>query len=639
MKILSILLSFLFVTSAFALTESEIKLKARQSSVQPSFFIPVVKAYFSEIEESKEPTLDDMKKELTELFEKKLEETIRKTKEELTEEKYLSSLTTFEQYGVQSKSYTEIALGTLVPKWAKFPQKVLVVCKTEKKTINTWEEEYKEDVHTISETTGISLSKAKKMLDKLIVEGYSITKDKVDENAEVVLLHFSSWDDSYPTTLRWKVSIDDGPNLIRGYDPRGILIVKSIPQDNDGNAKRVYVKAGYFDLKEKFKPKTPLEERLLKEKAELEEKLKKLEKEEPKEEYVRDITEATMYDVLYGNVILERFFVRSGASGVYLGNMKVAKEMTGYEFDNYHTIASEYKSIVLTNSHVAAMLYNTHIYVSEDKQTMWIVLPAYGFIRYTQDSDTFGSPATLLVIDGMPVDSYDNDCALLMTSTIPGFEKYAAKLGDSDKVREGLEVVAVGSPSLMQKQLTKGIVSNTSYNILKSPLADGWLANGMSRREYEWAIASSLWCDFPIGVGGVSGSPIFALSGSEAGKVIALRNMGLVSRNAFTKPTTTPYRYFTHKLGNGPLRVLIPENRDLIFKDFNYKTAVYTNNSKALTGKDTKLEVILDCGCTQDISGMNGAVPINKIKQFLTERGIDIQKFGSKRLPGSYWLR
>ena len=229
-----------------------------------------------------------------------------------------------------------------------------------------------------------------------------------------------------------------------------------------------------------------------------------------------------------------------------------------------------------------------------------------------------------------------------MTSVIPGFEKYAAQLGNSANVEEGLEVVAVGSPSLMMKQLTEGIVSNTHYSILQSPLADGWLANGMSRREFEWMQASSFWVDTTQGCGGSSGSPVFALEGSEVGKVIALRNMGMVSRQAFAKPTatqSTPIAYFADKLGTGPLRILIPKYKDLIFKDFDYKTAVYTDNSEMLTGPETSIGTIMNCGCTMDIAGLNGAVPIDEIKEFLAERGIDLRKLGAKRLSSKYWTK
>ena len=645
---LSVLLALsLGAGSVYGMSRSDIKIAARQSSVQPSFFIPVIKVYFAKpVEKKKEPSIENLKAEMAELMEKKIKEAIEKATEEANEPRHLTTLTDIEQYGVQGKSRQEIALGTIAPDWAKFPDKVLVVKKIKKANVTAWEKEYEKDVLAISETTGVSPSKAKAMLEKLVSEGYQVTRDTEEPDAEVVLLHYNGWDDNYPATLEWEVRVNGGPNLIRGYDPRGILIVQTIPEDTDGEIQRVYVKAGYFDLKEQFKPQTPEEIRLKNQTEALEKKIKDLEKEiadavEKETSKKRSITDATMYDVMYGNVILETFFVRSAASGVYLGNMKVSKEMTGYAFNNYHVLSNEKKGVVLTNSHVASMMYGVEIYVSEDKEKMWIVLPAYGFIRYTQDSDSYGSPAAILVIDGILVDSYDNDCAILVTSAIPGFEKYAAKLGDSDKVEEGLEVVAVGSPMMIQKQLTEGIISNTNYSLLSSPLADEWLAHGISRRAYEWVQASSFWVDTTQGAGGSSGSPVVALEGSQAGKVVALRNMGVVSRHAIAKPLSMQKPcpdYLYEKIGNGPLRIVLAKNKDIVFTGFDYKTAIYNVKEKDFSDEET-VSTIMQTGSKQDIAGLNGAVPINEIKNFLAERGFDLEKLGAQRPSGKYWQK
>ena len=647
--IISITLSMLLAlgaVNAYGLSKNEIKIAARQASVQPSFFIPIIKAYFATIPEEKEQTREALKAEMAELMEKRIKEEIKKAADDASESRYLTTLTTIEQYGVRGKSRQEIALGAIVPEHARFPEKVLVVKKVKTENITAWEKEYEKDVLTISETTGVSLSKAKDMLTSLLAAGYQITKDTEEPDAEVVLLHFSGWDDVYPTTLQWEVRIDGGPNLIRGYDPRGILIVQTLPEDQNGEIQRAYVKAGFFDLKKRFRDKPYTEITLEREKKELEEKIKtlekKLKKKEEKGPVKRDITNATMYDVMYGYVILERYYARTGASGVYLGNMKASSEMSGYSWGNYHVLNSEYKGIVLTNSHVVSYIYGLGMYVSKDKQTMWIILPAHSYIRYTQNSDTFGSPAHLLVIDGVPVDSYDNDCAILMTSPIPGYEKYAAKLGDSDLVEEGLEVVAVGSPMMIQKQLTEGIISNTNYSLLKSPLADSWLSSGISRRAYEWVAASSFWVDTTQGAGGSSGSPVIALEGSQKGRVVALRNMGIVSRHTIAKPlakqTLSP-AYLTEKIGNGPLRIVLPANKDLLFQDFSYKSAVYSVDAEEIAGEDETLETILQSGSKQDVAGLNGCVPINNIKSFLAERGLDLEKFGTKRLSGKYWTK
>ena len=349
-----------------------------------------------------------------------------------------------------------------------------------------------------------------------------------------------------------------------------------------------------------------------------------------------------MYDVMIGYVTLESYYVKSAASGVYLGNMKVSKEMDGFSYGSFHSISNEYKGVILTNSHVAAMLYSQEFYVSGDKEKMWIVLPAFGFIRYTQDSDTLGSPADLLAMDGMLVDSFDNDCAILVTSAIPGYERYAARLGDSDKVKEGLEVCSVGSPMMIQKQLTVGVVSNTNYSALKSPLADGWLAGGMSRRAFEWISASTFWIDTTQGIGGVSGSPVVALEGTQAGKVVALRNMGMVSEHAIARPLAMQKpdpTYLCDQLENGPIRLVIPKNWKVVFTGFDYKNAIYNAPVSDFTGKDETMETIFHTGSRHSVSGMNGAIPINSIIEFLNERGLDVEQFGARTISGRYWQR
>jgi len=242
----------------------------------------------------------------------------------------------------------------------------------------------------------------------------------------------------------------------------------------------------------------------------------------------------------------------------------------------------------------------------------------------------------------MLVDSYDKDCAILVTSAIPGYEKYAARLGDSDKVKEGLEVCSVGSPMMIQKQLTVGVVSNTNYSALKSPLADGWLAGGMSRRAFEWISASTMWIDTTQGIGGVSGSPVVALEGTQAGKVVALRNMGMVSEHSIARPLAMQKpdpAYLCDQLENGPIRLVIPKNWKVVFTGFDYKNAIYNAPVSDFTGKDETMETIFHAGSRHSVSGMNGAIPINSIIEFLNERGLDVEKFGASTISGRYWQR
>ena len=632
--------------ATYGMSKSDIKIAAREASVQILEIVPVMRVSFTKpADTEKAQTTEELKEEMKELLAQEIKDAIKQARVDAEEPKHLTTLTTFEKYGVQSKSRQEIALGAIAPEWAKWPKRVLVVSRIDKKDINAYDEAFDKDVLAISETTGVSASKAKAMLKKLASEGYQVTKDTVEPEAEVVLLHFGYWEDSYPTTLKWEVKCDGVSVPIIGYDPRGILKVQPIPEDDDGDIKRVYVKAGYFDLKEKFKPKTNLEDSLQNEKEVLEERIKQLEKKlegPPDKPYKRDITKATMYDVQYGRVLLEEFYMKSGGTGCYLGTMQVSKEMSGFAYGGYHSMTSKYKSVILTNSHVASAMYSFHIYVSDDKEVMYIIFPAYGFIRFTQDSDSFGSPAAILAIDGSLVDSMDNDAAILVTSRVPSLERYAAKFGDSSKVKEGTEVCSVGNPMMVQSMLTVGVVSNVNYSALKSPLADGWLAEGMSRQEFEWISASTMWVDTTIGIGGVSGSGLFALEGRQAGKLIGLRNMGMMSSHAIATPTATQkidQTYLGDMLPSGPVRSVMKKHYKTVFDGFDYKKAIFNTPLKNFTGPDETLQTIFHVGSRHSVAGMNGAIPINSIIEFLSERGLPVEDWGAKELDGKYWQK
>jgi len=277
-----------------------------------------------------------------------------------------------------------------------------VVYKVEKTEITEWEKQYEKDILAISELANVSPTQARGIISRLRVEGYSISKEEVDVEQGVTLLWFDDgWDDPYPLTLEWQVVVEGTEeNIIMGYDPRGVLIVKPIPEKSVGELKRVMVGAGYFDLKDEYKPKTEVEKALEGEVKILKEALGKQKKEEEVDK--RDIGKATWADVTYGTVKVEEFWVMSAASGVFLGNMK-AREAFGGEQSyggQVHDIWGEKKGVVLTNAHVAQASLNLKIYVSKDKEVMWVFFPATAMVRYTQDSDLYGSPAQILTIDG-----------------------------------------------------------------------------------------------------------------------------------------------------------------------------------------------------------------------------------------------
>lgn len=697
--------------------DKQIKLKARAASVQILHLIPGLKVTFAnplpeatkinteqsildlleehEIsKEAMERLLED--KELTEQklndrIQALIDEAFEKQKAEEETDKYQYSLTSIEEYGYESPSKTAVPLGALAPEWARFPERVLVVQKTEKEEITAWEKEYEEDVLAISETADVSPSKAKSIITTLRTKGYSIFKEEIAEEAVVELLWFrSGWDETYPTTLSWKVCVEGTEtNIITGYDPRGILYVRPIP---DG--KRIYVSAGYIDLKEQFKPKDKEAKRLEYELKGMEDKIKLLkeqmeEKEkthkqkldeireelsetqdelakEKEEDYKRDISKATWMDVKLGIVELKQFWMIGGGTGTYLGDMKVDNEMWGWQtsWGGYqHFMGGKEKGVILTNAHVAIGAIEFAVYVSEDKEVMWIIYPGYQYIRYTQDSDMFGTPSQVLCYDDQPILSPGNDCAIVVTTKVPDYKQYAAPLGDSDNVEQGDRVIMVGNPALLQKFATEGIISNKRYDLSKSML---YLLSDMPKSALPFMRNVSLWIDAPIGTGGTSGTAVWALDGKERGKVIALHAMGLGQPVGFTKPVGMSIDldsidlkilatkkqaiadqdgYFateTSAVEKQQIRLSAEKLREELFREYSFEDAMRENKQASdefYEENETFKPTMEHHGKYVDIGGMSAGIPINKVKAYLQERGLDPDNFGWQELGDKHWWK
>jgi hypothetical protein len=642
---------------AIPTTVEEIKHEARRSSVQPMFDVPVIKASFTypiRQEESLTPEQllekqNKMRDELNEEIKKTVDEAIKAEREFQNKDRYKSYLTSFEKYGVEPYGEDKIILGAITPKWAKFPERVLTVYKAEKTTVSVHDEK---DVLAVSDLANVSPRVAKNIISRLQTDGYSIHKRKVDLDAEVKLIWFrSGWEDPRPQELKWSVTIDGNPpNLIKGYDTRGILEIFPVP-----SGKTVKVVAEYHDLYDDFKPKAQeiinkeriidrLKEELDRKEKQFKKDIEQLEKqikEEKEDKYKRDITTATLMDVMRGTVKLEQFWYRTAASGIFLGNSKIREGMYGYSWRgiDVHSVYGQEKAFVLTNAHVANMSINYELHVSEDKEVMWIILPAWTSIRHTQDSDMYGSPAQMLAIDDRPVSSWDYDCAVMVTSKVPGYN-HTVKLGDSDKVTEGDMVTMVGNPSMTQKFLTQGVVANTDYSLMKSHLIDRFLYKGIPRAAYNWLMNTNFWFDTPIGTGGTSGSGVWALSGSEKGKVIAIHNAGLSRPTLFTEVNISSgvdnidVNLFTNKsvrifsLKKDDWKDVISEpNRDLKFV-LTLDEFVEENPSFVLTRSGY-----------QELSGMNAGIKINDVKRYLQERGLDPEEFGWEKADRDYWQR
>lgn len=611
-------------------TEDEIISQARMASGKSEYHHVVWRVAYPDAFEEGTPIEEVIDKKIQKALEKQIQEL--KKKEELSkEERYAKYLTDVEEYGFKSEYRTQIILGNVkgVPEHAKFPERVIVVSKIEEEEINPFDDEYEEDVKTVSETANVSLTQAKAILTNIKSKGYRVTKDEVNTEESVELLWFDGgWDDKYPTTLSWEVVVEgEESNIIVGYDPRGILLTKPIPETGSGYLKetaRVKVKFGYFDLKDKFKPKSheveSLEKELKQKEEELEELKKKVEDEEDTNE--RDITTVTILDIIFGTVDLETSYMISSGSCVYLGDMEFVDDgRWSYHSRRYGGMDARtgMNSVYLTNAHVANLGWSFQFYVNEAKTVMYIVFPGMPFIKYTGNSDRLGSPAALLVYDGEPIMSPSFDCALLVTTPVSSRKDCYAVLGDSDNVTEGTNIVSTGNPIGYTKFSTKGSISNMNFNMLQTYYAD-YIFKYLNSQSYDWLINSSFWIDPPIGVGGVSGSAVWALDGTEKGKVVALRNSGIGSacNNFEFISEFVPAELSDIDLPRDlSIMDLNRDNAKHIIKDNGFKTAKFMPITDEFRNK-------LDpSSCGGRVAGMSACIRINLVKQFLEERGID----------------
>lgn len=603
---------------------ADIKADSRRSSVQILFHTPVLKVYFIEPLKEERVDIEELLGKQTEEIEKKIEEAIEKERKFQEKDRYGNYLTEVDVWGWRPTSQTFIPLGAIpgVPKDAKFPERVIVVAeiKTDEE-VSSYRKEHEKDIETISETLDVSKTTAKSLISNLSIKGYTINKQVIKKSENVKLLWFDDgWSDTYPKTLDWCVEVEEGVNLIIGYS-NGVLETKPVPQDGY-QIKRVHVEVGYLDLKAEFKDKpvevTRLENQVKRLKKELDDAHKELYDKKEDKKGKRDISKATWYDVMAKRVKVEEMWLMGGGSGVFLGNMQSRDKFDGWAYKLDHNIWPENKGVILTNAHVAQSGRNVKVYVTEDKETMYIMFPGFPFIRYTADSDYYGSPASQLIIDGYPVMGSDVDAAILLTSAVPEYDKYRAELGNSDAVREGLEVVVTGNPSLLQKFTTTGVVSNTNYNFMKA-IGIGRLLSKIPEQVYRRMMNTTLWIDCPALGSGSSGSGVIALEGSEKGKVIALMQGGLMKPLGVSKGSE---KKFANHMGYGLITDYAKYHKDEFFKTYSYKDAVYDPTEPIFLDNPELKDAAERAGYWIPISGMNCAIPINKVKAFLQERGL-----------------
>jgi len=589
----------------------EVRDKARQSSVHLVFHHPVFHVYFTTpLPEKKQIDADFVRKEI--------QSAIEKAEARRTEPKHNRYLTDINQW-IEPVAKTFIPLGAVAPKGAKFPKNVLVAYETKEDEIDPYLDKYKDDVRSISEVANVSLPKAKEILMRIKAHGYSISKNIVNTSSNVKLLWFKSWDDAYPTILDWGVYLEGEPdnNLITGYDPRGIIEIKPVP-DN----RKVNIVAGYFDLKDEYKEKPAKVGKLERKIESLETKLKELDKDKDKPK--RDIRNATFADVFYGTVKLDLFWMMGHGTGTFLGNFPFMEDSKsrgfpglrewGYYRDSKY---SGVKGVVLTNAHIASDALKGALYVSKDFEQMWFVFPGRPYVRYTSVSDHFGTPASVLQVDGEPVLSWDFDCAIMTTTPVTGMKYMGAPLGNSDDIRAGDRILMVGNPSLFQKYSTQGIISITDFSFLDSVYAGVYLKLLKNKVAYNWLKNTNLWFDATAGYGGTSGSAVWALDGKQEGKVVALHNAG-VGREVLFSPIPGEPHTLKDKDGEGK----ILDQKDFILsvieEEYPLETAKYTIRQNEIP----EFSIVYDAMHVES-PGLNGAIPINLVVQYLRERGLD----------------
>jgi hypothetical protein len=600
----------------------------------------------------KEPKPEEgiTEKDISEMIEKAL----KTEREEQVKEQYEAILTAIDEWGVKPPAPTFIPLGALAPEWAKFPERVLVVAKIteEEEEVTGWQDRYTDDVVTISETANVSPPIAKNIISRLKAKGYKILKkDTIEKTDEVKLLWFDDgWDDTLPKELNWCVEVVGQPeiDIIKGYS-HGVIEISPVADDE-----RLYVKAGYIDLKDEFKPKSEeviaLEtekEGWEKEKTRLEKRIvdlkEEINKDKEKPFHKRDISKATRRDLIFGTVKLEEFLFVSSSSGVFLGNYPVDNELWSQRsrWDSTLEMQLPKQGLILTNAHVADNgLGDMVIMISADREVMWVVFPGKPYIRYTQDSDFQGTPAHVLSIDGQHVISRDYDAAILTTTSVYGMDRNAAKLGNSNNVSDGDPVITVGNPIGLQKFLSLGVISNKDYDSYKA------VTLGDRERDRK-ALHSTMWYECTIGIGGTSGSGLWALAGSEAGKVVALHNIGLYSGMAVVSTSTgltgVEIDPDDPRVKSLYMDTVLKEFLERVKDDFfqvDINSGLLNVNVKGLLRENKDLDVYFEgLYAMSRVDGMNAAVPINGIKIFLQERGIDPTHFGWDPIDPNYWTK
>ena len=217
--------------------------------------------------------------------------------------------------------------------------------------------------------------------------------------------------------------------------------------------------------------------------------------------------------------------------------------------------------------------------------------------------------------------------------------------------------------TLFQKYATEGIISNKNYDALKN--ATWFYYPPIPKAILDSIRNASIWIDVSIGAGGTSGSSVWALEGKEQGKVISLHSMGIRQPLSFTKPKSgvdvdslnfnsvlpeqnqlikkDQYNFFaTSDIGKKQVRLTAEKLGKEIFKDYSFEDSRKNrqHSDDFYKENETFMPIMKKHGKWVDMAGMNAGIPINKVKTYFQERGVDPDNFSwGGRVSKKYWWK
>ena len=85
------------------------------------------------------------------------------------------------------------------------------------------------------------------------------------------------------------------------------------------------------------------------------------------------------------------------------------------------------------------------------------------------------------------------------------------------------------------------------------------------------------------------------------------------------------------------ITIMAKENGEKLFANFSYEDAEFSMTMEEFEKKEPSIKATKLCSGRVSVEGMNGSIPINKVKAYLQERGMDPNHFGWEGLQDEYW--